>query len=155
MEDTLRQLGGLVLGSIPTIVLFVVLYFAYRFLVHNPLVRVLEERRNCTEGAIERARADIAAAEAKTSEYEQHMQDARLALFRAQESRRQLALEARATALTEARKAADMHVGAARASLERDVVAAKANLQAEADRLANEIVRTILKPVAIPAGGAE
>jgi F-type H+-transporting ATPase subunit b len=155
MEEILRQLGGLVLGAIPTIVLFIVLYIAYRFLVHHPLERVLEERRGRTEGAAERARADIAAAEAKTGEYEQRLREARLAVFRAQEARRQQALQARAAVIADARQAAEAQVRTARESFDRDIVAAKAGLYAETDRLATEIVRTILKPVAVasPGGG--
>ncbi len=158
MEETFRQLGGLVLGAIPTIVLFVVLYLAYRFLVHVPLTRVLEERHQRTEGATERARADIAAAESRSVEYEQRLREARLGIFKAQEARRQQALQARAAALAEARKTADAQVQAARASVESDAAAAKDALQGEADRLANEIVRTILRPTAVapaPAGGGE
>ncbi len=155
MEDTLRQLGGLVLGSIPTIVLFIVVSIAYRLLVHNPLERILKERHARTEGAVERARADIAAAEARAAEYEQRLREARIAVFKVQETRRQQALEARAAVVTEARQAADAHVRAAKASLDQDVVAAKAGLQVEAERLATDIVRSILKPVAVPAGGAE
>jgi F-type H+-transporting ATPase subunit b len=156
MEDTLRQLGGLVLGAIPTIVLFVALYVAYRFLVHHPLERVLDERRSRTEGAAERARADVAAAEARISEYEQRLREARLAIFRAQEARRQQALQARAAALAEARQMAQAQVHAARAGLEQDMSGARSGLQAEAERLANEIVRIILKPAAlaqVPGGG--
>ena len=155
MEETLRQLGGLVLGSIPTIILFVLLYLAYRFLVHNPLEKILAERHQRTEGAQERARADIAATEAKAAEYEQRLREVRVAVFKAQEARRQKALEARAAALAEARKAAEVQVRAAKAILDQDVAAAKAGLQGEAERLADDIVRTILKPVAVPAGGAE
>jgi F-type H+-transporting ATPase subunit b len=155
MEETLRQLGGLVLGAIPTLVLFVLTYIGYRFLVHRPLERVLEERRQRTEGAMERARADISAAEAKAQDYEQRLREARVSVFKVQEGRRQRAVAARAAAVAEARKAAEVKVQAAKASLEQDMVAAQASLRAETDRLANEIVRTILKPVAIPAGGAE
>ena len=69
MDQTLKQLGELLLGSIPTIVFLVLLYFFYRVLVHTPLSKVLAERHSLTEGAVQRARADIAAAEAKTAEY--------------------------------------------------------------------------------------
>ncbi len=155
MEETLRQLGGLVLGAIPTIVLFVVVYVGYRFLVHNPLERVLQERHTRTEGAMERARADIAAAEARAAEYEERLRTARIAVFKAQEARRQQALEARATAIAQAKEMADAHVRAAKNGLDQDMIAAKAGLQAEAERLATDIVRSILKPVAVPAGGAE
>lgn len=152
MDETLRQVGGLLLGSIPTIVLFVLLYIAYRVIVHNRLVEVLAERRSRTEGAIEKARADVSAADVKTAEYEQRIREARLALFKAQEQKRQHAMEARAKAITEARAAADAQVKAAKAQLEKDVAAAKATLQAEADALAREVIRTILKPVSVPAG---
>ena len=143
------------LGSIPTIVLFVFVYIAYRFLVHNPLERVLEERHQRTTGAMERARADISAAEAKAAEYEQRLREARVAVFKAQEARRQQALEARAAAVAAARQAAQVQVRAAKESLQQDVTAAKHGLQNDAERLATEIMRAILKPVAIPAGGAE
>ncbi len=158
MEEILRQLGGLVLGAIPTIVLFVVLYVAYRFLVHTPLVRILEERHSKTEGAVERARADIAAADARTSEYERRLREARLVVFRAHEARRQQALQERAQLVAQAREAAQNQVEMARTSLERDMNAAKSGLQLEADRLASEIIRTVLKSAAAaqtPVGGAE
>ncbi len=143
------------LGSIPTIVLFVIVYIAYRFLVHNPLERILDERHRRTEGAMERARADIAAAEARAAEYEQRLREARLAVFKAQEARRQQALEARTAVLAEARQAAEAQVRAAKASMEQDMAAAKSGLQVEAGRLATDIVHAVLRPVAIPAGGAE
>ena len=45
MDETLRQVGELLLGSIPTIVFLVLLYASYTVLVHQPLVKVLAERR--------------------------------------------------------------------------------------------------------------
>ena len=52
MDEILRQLGDLLLGSIPTIFFVTFLYVAYRILVHSPLTRVLDERRRKTEGAV-------------------------------------------------------------------------------------------------------
>ena len=92
MDETLRQLGELLLGSIPTIIMLVLLYAFYSVVVHTPLSRVLAERRARTEGAIEKARVDVAAAEAKTAEYEQRLRDARMALFKSQEAGRQAGL---------------------------------------------------------------
>ena len=80
MDETLRQVGELLLGSIPTIVFMVLLYGIYTALVHKPLVKVLAERRSKTEGAVEKARADIAAAEARTAEYEKCLREARVAV---------------------------------------------------------------------------
>src|SRR6201981_462150 len=98
MDETLRQLGGLLLGSIPTVIMLLLLYAVYTEVVHRPLRRVLAERRSKTEGAIEKARADVAAAEARTAEYEQRLRDARVALFKYQESRRAQASQGRAAA---------------------------------------------------------
>lgn len=146
MDQTLNQLGGLLLGSVPTIIFLVLLYGIYARLVHKPLVKVLEERHNKTEGAIEKARADIAAAEARTAEYEQRLREARMAVFRQQEARRQQALKRRTDALAEARANAAAQVGQARVAIDKDKLAAQANLQAEAGRLAAEIIRRVLQP---------
>ncbi|MGA8488860.1 MAG: ATP synthase F0 subunit B [Terriglobales bacterium] len=155
MDETLKQIGELLLGSIPTIVFMVLLYAIYTVLVHKPLVKVLAERRSKTEGAVEKARADIAAAEARTAEYEQRLREARVAVFRNQEALRQQALQAREAALTEARKNARAQVEEARAAIEKDKAAAQVGLQAESGKLAAEIIRIVLHPGAAPtrAGG--
>lgn len=150
MDNTLRQVGGLLLGAIPTIVILLLLYAIYNLLVRKPLVRVLDERRERTEGAVLKARADVAAAEAKTQDYEERLREARLVIFKAQEARRQQAQQSRAEALAEARTRAQQHIGEARAAIEQDMTAARTGLQAEVERLASEIIRTILRP----AGGA-
>jgi F-type H+-transporting ATPase subunit b len=158
MDETLRQLGELLLRSIPTIILFAVVYFGYRIIVHKPLMRVLEERYAKTQGAIETARADIAAAQAKTAEYEQRLREAKLAVFRAQEARLHLAATARAELLNRAREQANIRVSEARASIAKEVQLAKTSLQSEAERLATEVIATVLRPVAVahtPAGGAQ
>src|SRR5690348_10330734 len=95
MDQTLRQLGELLLASIPTAMMLGLLTALYLVLVHKPLVRILAERRSRTEGAMEKARADVAAAEARTADYEQRLREARAAVFRSQEQRRQQALQAR------------------------------------------------------------
>lgn len=146
MDETLRQLGELLLGSVPTVILVALLYLLYTTIVHKPLGRVLEERHSRTEGAVEKSRADIAAAEARTSEYEQRLREARATVFRAQEARRKAALDARTTALNEARNHAQAQVQAAKADIQKDREAAQAGLQGEAQALATEIVRRVLEP---------
>jgi F-type H+-transporting ATPase subunit b len=146
MDETLHQLGELLLGAVPTVILLALLYALYTTLVHKPLARVLEQRRSKTEGAVEKSRADIAAAEARTAEYEQRLREARAAVFRAQEARRQAALQVRANAAAEARKRTQVQIQAAKKEIENDKEAAKAALQAEAATLAREIVRRVLAP---------
>jgi len=146
MDQTLHQLGGLLLGAVPTVILLTLLYALYSAIVHRPLQRVLAERRSKTEGAVEKSRADIAAAETRTSEYEQRLREARAAVFRAQEARRQAALDARSKAVNEARGKAQAQVQAAKKDIEADRVAAQAGLQKDASALAEEIVRRVLQP---------
>jgi F-type H+-transporting ATPase subunit b len=155
MDQTFRQLGELLLGAVPTAILLATLYLLYTVLVHRPLTAVLAERRNRTEGALEKARADIASAEARTADYEQRLREARLKIFKNLEARRQQALHARTEAAAQARERAQEQVKAARADIEQYKQQALTNLQAEAGRLASEIVRTVLRPVqaASPVGG--
>lgn len=148
MDETLRQLGELLLGAVPTVILLALLYALYATIVHKPLRRVLEERRSKTEGAVEKARADIAAAQARTSEYEQRLREARATLFRAQEARRKAALDARAAAMNAARSKAQAQVQAAKADIAKDRETAQAGLQGQAQALAAEIMRRVLEPAA-------
>ncbi len=153
MDETLRQIGGLLLGSIPTVIFFLLLYGLYTVLVHKPLARVLAERHARTQGAIEKARADVQSAEARTAEYEQRLRDARVALFKAQEARRAQASQARAAAIAEARSKAQAQVEQARAAIENEKRVAKQSLEGEAGRLASEIIRNVLEPALAQAGG--
>jgi F-type H+-transporting ATPase subunit b len=155
MDETLRQVGELLLGAIPTIAFVTLSFAAYTILVHKPLTRVLEERRSKTEGAVEKARADVAAAEARTAEYEHRLREARVAVFKGQEARRRQALQARAAVLLEARNRTQTQVEQARAAIEKDKALAQAGLQQETQRLAAEIIRIVLQPGLgqLPAGG--
>ena len=147
MDQTLRQLGELLLGAVPTVIVLTVLYILYTFLVHRPLTAVLTERRNRTQGAMEKARADIAAAEARTSEYEQRLREERQKIFKSQEAQRQQASHSRAEATNEARSRAQEQVKEAREAIEQDKQQAMSRLQSDAASLAGDIVRTVLRPL--------
>jgi F-type H+-transporting ATPase subunit b len=149
MDQTLQQLGELLLGAVPTVLLVAWLYVLYKGIVHQPLQRVLAERRSKTEGAIEKSKADIAAADARTSEYEHRLREARAAVFRAQEARREAAVHARADAVNEARRKAQTQVQGAKANIENDRLAAEQGLQGQAAALAQEIVRRVLQPAGV------
>ena len=154
MNEILGQLGGLLLGSVPTIVFVLMLFGIYTAVVHKPLIKVLAERHSLTEGAIEKARADIAQAEARTADYEQRLREARMTVFKSREARRQQALQARAAAVAEARTRAHAQVEQARAAIEQDRIVAQGGLEAESGKLATAIIRTVLEPATqSPAGG--
>ncbi len=154
MDETLRQIGELLLGAVPTVVLFGLLYVSYRVLLHQPLEAVLEERHRKTQGAMEKARADVASADARTADYEQRLREARVAVYQAQESRRRKFQEATAAALAEAREKAHAMVRQTREDMQKDVGAARTGLEAESEKLAAAVIQAILKPAAgAPAAG--
>src|ERR1700743_400197 len=85
MQEIGQQLGGLVLGSVPTMIFFILLVVLYSLLVRRPLDRTLAERRARTTGAVEQARSAIAAAEAETQVYEDKLRAARADVLGARE----------------------------------------------------------------------
>jgi F-type H+-transporting ATPase subunit b len=153
MDALIVKLGELLLGAVPTAIFLILLYGVYTVVVHRPLTKVLAERRSKTEGAIEKARADIAAAEARTAEYEQRLREARVAIFKGQEARRQQAMQARESAVAQARSQAQAEIEKARAGIEQDKQKAQAGLEAEVGHLASEIIRTVLGAAPASAGG--
>ena len=147
MNETLQQLRGLLLGSVPTIFLFFLVVIFYQFLVYRPLMRVLNERRERTEGAIEQAHAAIAAAAAKTQEYEAQLRAARARIFQARQKKQEEWNHARDRAIAEAHEAAQRQIEDAKAALQVQSNAARQTIEASVDDLAGEILRAILPKI--------
>jgi F-type H+-transporting ATPase subunit b len=152
MDAILRQIGELLIKSIPTIISMLILWTAYTLLVHKKLQQVLARRHALTEGAVERAQQEIAIAEKRTAEYEQRVRDARSQIYKAQQANRQRVLDERNAALAESRKNAGEMVKKARAALEKDTAGAKAALEQQANVLADQVIARILKPAAAAGG---
>lgn len=148
-----KAIGELLLNAVPTILIFLALFAAYTFLVHRPLGQILQERYALTEGAVAKAQADIAAADAKTKDYEARLRAARAESFRQQDETRKKHLEARAHVVADARAAAQAQVKAAKAELEKETAVAKAALQSQAEELARQVIRSVLRPSATPMAG--
>ena len=144
MEETLQQLRVLLVGSVPTIFLFLLLVILYRVLVYGPLMRVLSERRARTEGAIEQANAATAAAAAKTQEYEAQLRAARSKIFQARQQKLQQSARERDNAVAEAHEAANRQVQEAKSALEVQTNAAHRTIEESIDQLASEILRAVL-----------
>jgi F-type H+-transporting ATPase subunit b len=144
MDEILDQLGALLLGSVPTIFLFLLIVILYRFLVYGPLTRVLDERRARTEGAIEQANAATAAAAAKTQEYEARLRAARSRIFQARQQKLQQWNRERDTAVAQAHEAAQRQVEEAKSALQAQTKAAHRTIEDSIGELANEILQAIL-----------
>ena len=144
LDDLLRQLGDLVLGSVPTMIIFLVLVIAYRYILYGPLAKLLAERRARTIGAVEAAHAAIAQADAKSQEYEAKLRAARAEIFHQREQRVQQWNAEKDTALASARLAAQERVAEARAGIEAEAAAARQHIENAAGQLAAQVLQAVL-----------
>jgi F-type H+-transporting ATPase subunit b len=151
MQEIIQQVEMLLIGAVPTILLFIVLVMAYQFLVQGPLSATLKQRRARTVGAIEDAHQAIAQAEARAAEYADKLRQARAEVYKVREQRIQQRNAEREAALEAARKAAGLKVNQAKAGLEAEAATARQSIQASAGELARQVVRAVL-PLA--AGGS-
>ncbi len=147
MDLILKQLGGLVLGSVPTIVLFILLVALYGLLVRRPLDRILAERRARTTGAVEQARGAISAAEAETAVFEDKLRAAKAEIFQAREQKLKQWNAERDAALEQVRSATQNRVRAARQEVEQGVATARQQIETLSVELSAQIMRAVL-----PAG---
>jgi F-type H+-transporting ATPase subunit b len=152
--EILNQLGGLVLGSVPTALFFILLLVAYTYLVKRPLEATLAERRARTSGAVEQARGAIAAAEAETSVFEDKLRAARSEILAVREKRAQQLQAERDAALAAAREAAQAKVRAARQEIEAASVSARKQIEEATQQLGDQILRAVL-PKGIASGAAQ
>jgi F-type H+-transporting ATPase subunit b len=146
----MEQLQHLLVGAIPTVLLFIVLVLAYQFLIQGPLSRTLKERYARTEGAVEEAHKAIARAEQRAQEYAVKLRQARAEIFKMREQRIKQWNAERDAALDAARKSAGQKVAQAKAAIDAEAAGARNTIQASAGELASRVVRAVL-PVA--AGG--
>jgi F-type H+-transporting ATPase subunit b len=154
MDETLHQLEGLLLGSVPTIFLFLLIVILYRLLVYGPLTRVLNERRERTDGAIEQADAAMATAAAKTQEYEAQLRAARSKIFQARQLKQQQWARERDSAVAEAHAVAQRQVEEAKSALQAQTNAGRHTIEDSIDQLASEILAAVLPKSRAAAGRA-
>jgi F-type H+-transporting ATPase subunit b len=147
MNEILKQLGELVLGSVPTMVLFILLVAAYGLLVRRPLDRILAERRARTTGAVEQARGAISAAEAETAVYEDKLRAAKSEIFQARDRKLKQWNAERDAALGEVRAAMQDRVRTARQEIEQGAATARQQIESMSAELSAQILRAVL-----PAG---
>jgi F-type H+-transporting ATPase subunit b len=142
--EILNQLGSLVLGSVPTIVLFILLVIVYGVLVRGPLERTLAERRKRTSGAIDEAKKAIGEAEAQTAMYEEKLRAARATVVAAREKKMKELQAERDRVVEAARNEAQVLVGKARAEIAESSAAAQKQVQESTEELSQQIVRALL-----------
>jgi len=155
MDQILNQLGGLVLGSVPTMILFILLVAAYGLLVRRPLQRVLAERRARTTGAVEQARGAIAAAEAETTAYEDKLRRAKAEIFQARDQKLKQWNAEREAALEQVRQSTQERVRGARQEIEQSAAEARNQIEALSDELSTRILSAVLPAGIVPTEVAQ
>jgi F-type H+-transporting ATPase subunit b len=144
MEQNLQALGGLMLKAIPTICLFLLVYFYLRSMLFTPIEKVLQRRGVLTEGARKAAEQSLSAAERKQQEYEKKFNEARAEVYRAQEEIRRGWLDQQAAQVADARKKAEEAVRLARAQIVVEMAGTRENLTVPSAELAEEITQAVL-----------
>jgi len=151
MDEILRQLGGLVLGAVPTMILFILLVIAYGFLVRRPLQRVLAERRSRTSGAVEQAKGAIAAAEAETAAYEEKLRKAKAEIFAARERKLKQWNAEREAVIEQVRQQAQDRILGAKQGIEKSVAEARKQIEVSSSELGSRILAAVL-PAGVETG---
>ena len=144
MDQTLHALGGIVLKSIPTVVLLLFFYFYLKSMLFGPLTRVLKEREELTAGTRDAAQKSLKAAERKVQEYEAKMREARAEVYREQEETRKRWLEDQASQVDGARERTGQTVQQAKEEMSTEITAARQTLAESAEALADQIATTVL-----------
>jgi F-type H+-transporting ATPase subunit b len=148
--EILNQLGSLVLGAVPTAILFTLLVILYDVLLRRPMEKVLAERRERTFGAVDQARSAIAEAETRTAAYEQKLREARAQLASAREQRLKQLHGERDRVVEATRAQAQEMVRAARKEIEDSSTGARTQIEEATAELSQQILRALMpKQVAL------
>lgn len=140
------------LKAVPTVCIFLLLYFYLQSMLFKPLARVLKQRETLTAGARQAAEDAIAAAERKQQEYEKRFNEARAEVYRSQEEMRRQWLEQQSAQVAEAQKSAEDAVRKAKDQVAADAAAARDSLTSPSGELAEEIAQAVLARRARSAG---
>jgi len=145
MEQTLQALGGILLKAIPTICLLLFVHFYLRVMFFRPLRDVLSKRRASIEGARESAEKILTQASARADAVEAELRKARDEIYQEQEEARRKWVTEQTAKLDEARHASRELIQQAKQQLEAEAAAAKRDLAATADALAEQIAGSLLE----------
>ncbi|MBK7293947.1 MAG: ATP synthase F0 subunit B [Geothrix sp.] len=127
------------------IVLLVVLYFYLRVVFFQPITKVMEDRdRDLNAGGDAKAQA-AAALEARQKDYQSRLKELRAQAFERRKALSDAAGKEKQRLLDEARAKAQAERQAAVESLKAQQAAAKQNLLAQVDALAESMAQTLLK----------
>jgi F-type H+-transporting ATPase subunit b len=145
MDTTLQALGGILLKAIPTLVLLLIVHFYLKSMFFGPLREVLAKRRAATQGMRESAESLLAKAEEQTKSIEGQLRIAREEIYKEQEEFRRRWVTEQTQRLEDVRHQAHELIHQSKLQLNEETEAAKRDLAATADSLADQIARSLLE----------
>lgn len=145
MEATLQALGALLLKAVPTIFLLLVVHFYLKWMFFRPMAGVLARRKEETEGVRKSAAAMRAQAEERTASIEARLRKAHEEIYQEQEEARRRWTVEQTSRLDQARSQARELVHKSKEQLDAEAAAAKQQLGATAEALAEQITQTLLE----------
>ena len=144
MNQTLHDLGGIVLNGLPTFFLIVILAIFVKFLYLAPLEKVLAERFRLTEGARKAAEDSLKNADTKIAEYQDALNRARTEIYQEQAGFLQNLHAEQAELARAARLESDARVAAIKLSIAQEADTARQSLDLQSEALAADIADCIL-----------
>jgi F0F1-type ATP synthase membrane subunit b/b' len=145
MDATLKALAALALEAIPTVLFFIFLTYYLKRIYFAPMAKIMEERRQQTEGARELAKRAHEMADKRGSEFETAIMLVRAQLLQENEAQRRHWAEEQAKLVAEARAVAEKRVVAAKIDVARELENAKSGIGPSVDRLSSQIVDSLLR----------
>jgi F-type H+-transporting ATPase subunit b len=139
---SLHVLPGLSILGIIIIVLLLTVVLNYG--LFKPVTRILDQREQAIKSASEAARAAAARADAAAAEFERRTRDAQTEVYRVMEEHRREALQRRTDLLAQTRQDVDRSLAEASRSLQTQATEARAQLEKDADTLAEAVVERVL-----------
>src|SRR5690242_688452 len=139
MDETLHDLGGILLKAIPTVFLLLIVHLYLKRMFFRPMREVLDKRREATEGARQSAEALLVKASEKAAALEAALRKAREEIYQEQEEARRRWITEQAARLEEARHSSRDLIHQAKQQLDAETAAAKRDLGATTAALADQI----------------
>jgi F-type H+-transporting ATPase subunit b len=113
-------------------------------LLFKPLLRVMAEREARVKSAVHLAAQSAERARVAAAEFEDRTRAAQTEVYRRMDETRRAALDGRRDLLEHTRQEVEASVGAARQQLAEQAENARAQLERQADELADTVVRRVL-----------
>jgi F-type H+-transporting ATPase subunit b len=145
MDATLKALAALALQAIPTVLFFIFLTHFLKRVYFRPVAKILEERRQQTEGVRELAEQAHQAAKKKGDEFESAIALVRSQILQENDAVRRKWAEEQAEVVAQARAAAEQQVAAAKLNVADEFERAKSDIGPSIDQLSLQIVDALLK----------